>query len=93
MGSLGDDSEFKDEDFLEAFAEFDKNKSGTVEKAEMVDFMKRLLNPQPEEAEAAPEKVEAVSEEVKHPIIAAEPVVEETTKVETAKFPEPLVEA
>ena len=43
LGNLSGGDEFSDEAFDEVFATFDKDGSGTVEKAEMVIFIKQLL--------------------------------------------------
>jgi len=43
LGNLGSGDEFSDEAFDEVFATFDKDNSGTVEKNEMVVFIKQLL--------------------------------------------------
>ena len=43
LGNLGSGDEFSDEAFDEVFATFDKDGSGTVEKSEMVVFVKQLL--------------------------------------------------
>mgnify|MGYP001001311629 CR=1 FL=1 len=43
LGNLSGGDEFSDEAFDEVFATFDKDGSGTVEKAEMVVFIKQLL--------------------------------------------------
>jgi hypothetical protein len=43
LGNLGSGDEFSEEAFNEVFATFDKVGSGTVEKPEMVDFIKLLL--------------------------------------------------
>merc|ERR1712032_156025 len=46
LGNLGSGDEFSDEAFDEVFATFDKDNSGTVEKNEMVVFIKQLLGGQ-----------------------------------------------
>ena len=38
----GGESDFSDEDFDACFAEFDKDKSGTIEKEEMATFIKKV---------------------------------------------------
>ena len=43
MGNLGGNGKISDEDFNDVFEMFDKDKSGTVEKDEMVDFIKHFL--------------------------------------------------
>ena len=43
LGNLGSGDEFSDEAFDEVFATFDKDGSGTIEKQEMVVFIKQLL--------------------------------------------------
>ena len=43
MGNLGGNGKISDEDFNDVFEMFDKDKSGTVEKDEMVVFIKQLL--------------------------------------------------
>ena len=43
LGNLGSGDEFSSEAFDEVFATFDKDGSGTVEKNEMVVFIKQLL--------------------------------------------------
>ena len=43
LGNLGSGDEFSDEAFDEVFSTFDKDGSGTVEKPEMVVFIKQLL--------------------------------------------------
>ena len=43
LGNLGSGDEFSQEAFDEVFATFDKDGSGTVEKPEMVVFIKQLL--------------------------------------------------
>ena len=42
LGNLGGGEEFSDEAFDEVFTTFDKDNSGTVEKNEMVVFIKQL---------------------------------------------------
>jgi Ca2+-binding EF-hand superfamily protein len=47
MGNLGSGmGTISDEDFDDVFNMFDKDKSGTVEKDEMVDFIKHFLGDQ-----------------------------------------------
>ena len=43
LGNLGSGDEFSQEAFDEVFSTFDKDNSGTVEKSEMVVFIKQLL--------------------------------------------------
>ena len=43
LGNLGSGDEFSQEAFDEVFSTFDKDNSGTIEKAEMVVFIKQLL--------------------------------------------------
>ena len=43
LGNLGSGDEFSDEAFDEVFKTFDKDNSGTIEKPEMVIFIKQLL--------------------------------------------------
>ena len=43
LGNLGSGDKFSDEAFDDLFTSFDKDKSGTIEKDEMVDFIKLLL--------------------------------------------------
>ena len=44
LGNLSGGDEFCDEDFNEVFSTFEKDGSGTVEKAEIVIFIKQLLS-------------------------------------------------
>ncbi len=43
LGNLGSGDEFSQEAFDEVFQTFDKDNSGTIEKDEMVIFIKQLL--------------------------------------------------
>ena len=43
LGNLGSGDEFSQEAFDEVFGTFDKDGSGTIEKEEMVVFIKQLL--------------------------------------------------
>mgnify|MGYP002176595359 CR=1 FL=1 len=43
LGNLGSGDEFSQEAFDEVFSTFDKDGSGTVDKKEMVTFIKQLL--------------------------------------------------
>ena len=43
LGNLGSGDEFSQEAFDEVFGTFDKDNSGTIEKDEMVVFIKQLL--------------------------------------------------
>ena len=41
---MSDGDGFNDGDFEECFSEFDKDGSGTIEKEEMVEFIKKVAN-------------------------------------------------
>jgi Ca2+-binding EF-hand superfamily protein len=43
LGNLGFGDKFSENDFDKVFSTFDKDGSGTVEKSEMVAFVKQLL--------------------------------------------------
>ena len=43
LGNLGDDGEFDEKGFEEVFDGFDDDQSGTVDKSEMIEFIKKLL--------------------------------------------------
>ena len=42
LSDMADGAGFSDGDFDQCFAEFDKDGSGTIEKREMVDFIKQV---------------------------------------------------
>ena len=42
LKEMSDDCQFSDEDFEQCFVEFDEDQSGTIEKEEMVVFIKRV---------------------------------------------------
>ena len=42
LADMADGAGFSDEDFEQCFREFDKDGSGTIEKAEMVQFIKSV---------------------------------------------------
>lgn len=42
LSDMSDGAGFNDEDFDQCFREFDKDNSGTIEKAEMVQFIKQV---------------------------------------------------
>ena len=42
LSQMSDGEEFVDEDFEALFKEFDKDGSGTIEKDEMADFIKKV---------------------------------------------------
>ena len=44
LGNLGSSNEFDEKVFIQVFHQFDKDKSGTVEKDEMVEFIKEFLD-------------------------------------------------
>ena len=42
LSDMSDGAGFNDEDFDQCFREFDKDNSGTIEKGEMVQFIKQV---------------------------------------------------